>query len=94
MVDDGCAPLGKLLCFVERDPLRVHLFRRPEAIIGVEAIVGIGENEVATGELILNLFKPLVPPVLAATNRNLGDIDRFISKDGVTQNAGFLYFRD
>ena len=92
MVDDGWTPLGKLLCFVERDPLRVHLFRRPKAIIAAEAIVGIGEDEVATGELILNLFKPLVPPVLAATNWNLGDIDRFIGKDGVTQNARVSLF--
>ena len=74
VVDDGHASFGKLSCFVNQDMFR--------AFLQGEAVVGIGEDEIATRELSLKSLKPRLPfPI----------VDRLREKNGATQNAGLLY---
>ena len=62
------------------------------ALLQGKAVVGVGEDKVATGELILDFPKPSPPPVITISSG--GDIDRLIGKDGIPQNAGFLHLLD
>lgn len=57
-------------------------------------VIGVGEDEIAAGQLPLDPAEPPVPPVLAILDLDLGHQKAVGGKDRIAKNAGLLDVRD
>ena len=80
--------------FEQRDVLRIHLARVAEAVVRIEAVVGISENEVAFGEVDFYALEPIAPPAFALFDGNLGYVERLSGEHSRFQKTGPLYRTD
>ena len=74
--------------------LRIHLARVAEAVVRIEAVVGISENEVTFSEFNPYSLEPIAPPAFALFDGNLGDVERLSGEHSRVQKTGPLYRTD
>ena len=91
IIDDGRARFGERQGFGERNPLRVRLGAGPESVVGDQAVVRIGKDQIAAGQSLHDACKPLASPVLPIPEPNFRYVDRLRGKDGIAKDSGPLH---
>ena len=94
MVDHGGTPFRQCHHLGEWNALRILLSPRFETGVRHEAVVGVGEDEIAADKLPLDPAEPPVPPALPIAGLDFGNPEAVSGKDSIAKNAGLLDVRD
>ncbi len=94
VVDHGGSSFRECHRLREWNPLRIHFSFRPETVVGHEAVIGVGKDEITSGKLMLDPVEPPVPPALGIVGLDFGSPEAIGGKDNIPKNAGLLDGRD